>query len=290
MRNLVLIIVAAVLQGCATLVMTGVEPSEVTAEACAAECGFVPRVYSGSFRLFCEGRLLVRSGSIGLVMLPGSVLYDTAVLPYTIIDQLHNGNFASKSVCEQWRVESVAKPLQKGNSKKEVDVLAWHYSGAIEGQIASQYTGDISTFRDKIAQRTNSKGWGFRGDFVGIYLPMRDKKSMFGFHFFSGGDDYYKKEYFDQLYYTYSAQYYVIGTIGNGWYVRGDIGRATLHYPDSTNATTQLVSSGMTYLLGAGYAFPVWKSASLMITATHSTSRYGVGDINQQYVGVGLLY
>jgi hypothetical protein len=111
-------------------------------------------------------------------------------------------------------------------------------------------------------------------DILGFYWPVKDQKTIAGFVISGSGDrleangDYVQ---INQNLYGGSVMHYFGQEVGDGFFLRGDLGFAKASVSNNYGySATSDTGSGL--LLGVGYAIPVSAESRILFTLTTSTN------------------
>ncbi|TFB11057.1 hypothetical protein E3V36_02040 [Candidatus Marinimicrobia bacterium MT.SAG.2] len=152
-----------------------------------------------------------------------------------------------------------AKPIVQDRPipvKAEKKIDSWFFRIAV-GAANNIYPEELQDVLDELEDIPDINKISFNFDFS-LYRSLSDRKTMIGFTYNGSGDAYEFKG--DELnFYQYlfgiSLIHYPGNIIGNGLYVRGDLGTAFLIF-DSSFGNAEQSENGFGYQLGAGYSLP----------------------------------
>lgn len=108
-------------------------------------------------------------------------------------------------------------------------------------------------------------------DILGFYWPLSGNKTMIGFVFNTAGDSI---EYTNGAETTvttsmlgFSAHHFFGENIGDGWFVRGDVGlaRASIDIDNVYYDLDETTDFGLGLLVGGGYAMPIGEETRLLL-------------------------
>ena len=146
------------------------------------------------------------------------------------------------------------------------EVEDWYTYWAI-GPADHNYGGDLDTVMSAAESVPGIDRTETGLDMFGFYWPY-DNNTMMGF-VISGSYDRLEDNFGDymqlnQYLYGFSTMHFFGSEIGDGFYVRGDIGIAKMVLDSSFGATIDS-DTGTGYLLGVGYAWPVSEQSRIML-------------------------
>lgn len=126
-------------------------------------------------------------------------------------------------------------------------------------------------------------------DFLRFYLPVGNK-FMIGAGIFGTGLTFEGSDAQMNLYlYSASMQYY-FKSIGDGLFLRGDVGMSRGVITDSSGDALATSDPGMGFLLGAGYALPISSETSILFYAAYRQYEIGGYDYSDLSFNVGWLW
>ncbi len=132
-------------------------------------------------------------------------------------------------------------------------------------------------------------------DLLGFYWPHADKKSMSGFIINSIGDTFTGPGgdmTISQALYAYSFHHFFGANIGDGWFLRGDIGLAKFSINVDTTTLNVNDSSdwGWGVLGGGGYAFAIGTETRMLLGAYYSHRKADEDTAGTLNVTLGFLF
>lgn len=127
-------------------------------------------------------------------------------------------------------------------------------------------------------------------DVLGFYWPFNTHRTMQGVILNSVSDSFSDSSgrlTLSQSLIAYSVHHFFGQNIGDGWFLRGDIGIAqySISFSNTSGSysTTARSESGSGVLLGAGYAWPISMETRFLLTASiasRKVSDYSIGSFN----------
>lgn len=134
-------------------------------------------------------------------------------------------------------------------------------------------------------------------DMLGFYWPINDHHTMHGI-IVAGQSDNYRHILTNNIFsinsylYAYSIQHFYGTNIGDGWFLRGEIGLAKMIITSSNNGTTYsgITDSGTGIDLGGGYAWPTSKETRFLLTGYYAYKSINSGKQNSVALSAGLLF
>ncbi|MEK6556495.1 MAG: hypothetical protein AABZ31_14700 [Bdellovibrionota bacterium] len=132
-------------------------------------------------------------------------------------------------------------------------------------------------------------------DLFGFYWPMADKKTMHGFiiNVVSDSLDGPGGElYITQTLYAYSIQRFYGANIGDGWFIRGDLGvaRATIDVETYTYDDSDSGDFGLGILGGGGYALSLSQETRILFGAYVTSRKSGSDQATSASLNMGFLF
>jgi hypothetical protein len=108
-------------------------------------------------------------------------------------------------------------------------------------------------------------------DILGFYWPLLGHKTMLGFVFNTAGDSIEFSNGNEASISTsmlgFSAHHFFGENIGDGWFVRGDVGlaRASIDFEIGSDDYDDTSDAGLGLLIGGGYALPIGTETRLLV-------------------------
>ena len=173
-------------------------------------------------------------------------------------------------------------------SDQDRPIEKWYYLLTI-GTHYEKYKGEINSTIKRVRNKTEDHQSHGEITLVGVYLPILDNhKSLLGFKY-SGGWDEYDDEIITVSFFGPSYIHYM-DKIGEGIFVYTDVGISQLVYKDSKIGEERLDEEGFTGRLGVGYAFPILKETSFILTLHNTTRWFDIGVVNSVSANIGFLW
>lgn len=175
--------------------------------------------------------------------------------------------------------------LKKGDRPIE----KWYYQITI-GTHYEKYKGEINSTIQRVKKNTKSHQSHGEASLIGLYLPiLDDHKSLFGFKYLSGGWDQYDDEIISIAFFGPSYAYY-LDRIGRGIFLYTDLGVSHLVYKDSKIGEDKIDERGIAGRIGFGYAMPILKETSFILTLHNTTYIFDIGLVNAMSANIGFLW
>jgi hypothetical protein len=132
-------------------------------------------------------------------------------------------------------------------------------------------------------------------DLFGFYWPMADRKTMQGFIInvvLDGLDGPGGELTISQSLYAYSIQRFFGANIGDGWFVRGDVGlsRTTLDVDTYTIDDSESGDFGLGALTGGGYGLALTRQTRILFGAYLTSRKSGSERATTANVNMGFLF
>lgn len=108
-------------------------------------------------------------------------------------------------------------------------------------------------------------------DILGFYWPLSGHKTMLGFVFNTAGDSIEFSNGNEASISTsmlgFSAHHFFGENIGDGWFVRGDVGiaRASIDFEIGSDDYDDTSDAGLGLLIGGGYSLPIGTETRLLV-------------------------
>lgn len=189
------------------------------------------------------------------------------------------------SLCIALLVLTIA-PQLSGQNKLE----SWYTYWGL-GYADVSYPGDLDNLLDQVAEQEGVDHVSLSLDFLGLYLPFGDKH-INGFIINAFGDRYEKDGDHMQISgYTlsFSSMRFLTGTIGNGLFLRGDIGGSRFVL-DASGIDTETSDWGWGFLVGGGFGFNISSGTRLLLNANYSLRNVDGEDTSTVGLSVGGLF
>jgi hypothetical protein len=136
---------------------------------------------------------------------------------------------------------------------------------------------------------------GLNLDLLGFYFPVNYHQTAIGFIWNYVGDRYSKDGasiQFNQHLLSFSTMHFLTRNIGDGFFVRGDLGlsRYVVNYDFNRRSETETSSFGWGALAGLGYAIPLTPGTRWLIGANYAYRNANSGDDNNdESIGVSTV-
>jgi hypothetical protein len=190
--------------------------------------------------------------------------------------------------------KKVTKEMEnKGPTKNEDWYTLWGI-----GKTYSDYGS--ANIDDAFAQSENSPGVSrttINIDLLGFYWPMSDKKSMQGF-IINGASDVLSDEAGNTVsllshMYSYSFHTYFGKNIGDGWFLRGDVGLSRYIVDIDVQGFSGITESsdfGLGILGGFGYAFAIGQETRMQVGLSVSLRKAEDERTMYENISMGFLF
>lgn len=163
------------------------------------------------------------------------------------------------------------------------------------GLAGTTYNSELQQPLDDIESNPNVNRTTLGLDLFGFYWPLSGHKTMMGFVVSAVGDNYNWTNgslQVNQYLYGFSTHHFFGKNIGDGWFVRGDVGIAKylLLVTDTSFSYGTESESGFGMLVGGGYGFPLGKQTRLLVTLKLSKLKAEDTDSTATSLVAGFLF
>jgi len=173
--------------------------------------------------------------------------------------------------------------------KDDRPIEKWYYQITI-GTHYEKYKGEINSTIERVKKNTKNHQSHGEASLIGLYLPILDNhKSLFGFKYLDGGWDEYDDEIITIAFFGPSYVHY-LDRIGRGIFLYADLGISHLVYEDSKIGEEKTDEEGFAGRIGLGYAIPILKETSFILTLHNTTHRFDIGIVNLLSANIGFLW
>ena len=157
----------------------------------------------------------------------------------------------------------------------------------------NHYGDEIDDLLDYIDSQPGVSRTEFSTDLFGFYWPIYDQKTMLGFVVNSGHDEisfYGESLTISHHLYSLSTMHFFGREIGDGLFLRADLGLAKASL-DTTLDNTLLVSeTGTGALFGLGYGIPISEGSRVLLGVNYTVRKIDGETISSTMFNVGLLW
>lgn len=222
------------------------------------------------------------------------------------IKKVKSGQDLKMSLIEA-EVEAPVTPLAQAKRPEKIrsnpdlptDNEDWYilFGGGFAGASYQGQFKDTIKFIDDLPGSTKRTG-GLAMDF-GVYFPIGGHKSMIGGNIELTGDGYSNDttagEYrvsIGQALVAVSAYRFFGENIGNGWFLRGDLGvaKTTLIYQQPSTSNQLIEKTGFGALFGGGYAIPCGTETRVLFFINMSGRTFGGDRFRTMTLGADFLF
>ena len=158
-----------------------------------------------------------------------------------------------------------------------------------------KYEDPLDTQLEQLSEQEGVDHISVSVDLLGLYLPFRDRHingfviNAFGDRYEAGGTDFQISGYT----LSFSSIRFLTGTIGNGLFVRGDIGGSRFVVDVDGNKETS--DRGFGFLVGGGFGFNITSGTRLLLNANYavrkiSNDETGTEEVKTVGLSVGALF
>ena len=184
-------------------------------------------------------------------------------------------------IVREGQVES--GPLYKVDKDSKNDVESWYvYFGM--GYANVGYTDELNDFFVELNRVGDPTRLSMGIDLPGVYFPLNDQRTIVGFAF-NASVDMYRSKYDSDSYiaatsgqWSVSAMYFTQAVIGEGPFLRTDLGWGTfsLEDDDGVKPLQGYEVSGPSALAGVGYGIPIGGGGTRILLNVNYAMRPGV--------------
>ena len=188
---------------------------------------------------------------------------------------------------------------------KEKNLLESWYGYVGAGYAQPFYSGQTKREFDNFIRSENPRRLGIGLDYFGIYLPLQNERTLVGGIINSTTHGYGITEgnyFLTKTYMAVSAMHFLQNRIGDGFFVRGDLGFSSLSTdisgfsnllpgePVSISFPFIQDENGFAATLGAGYGFVVTPESRLLLKTTFNLQRFDGTNYYTLGISLGLLF
>lgn len=261
---------------------------DVMREACADDCK-VSRIYAGTMWGLC----IIpndKSGISPFLVVP-NLVGDTIVLPYTAYSQIVEGNLADKEKCQQWADEG--KPQRQQLTLPEERVWyerSWYYYASVGSyKNLSLSNTMLARAREKTLRGEVREPSSYLSP-IGIYIPLPGDKTALGLQALELGGDYFDNGHISYERWSYSVIQHLTGSVGNGLFMRGDLGWTQAKYYLSGQHSPVYRENGTSYFLGVGFAHPISADLRYFFSLGYARDIFHSDVVDRMSGNLGLIF
>ena len=193
------------------------------------------------------------------------------------------------SVCVLLALLTAASPAFSQNK-----IESWYtYWGLVYADI--KYEDPLDTQLEQLSELEGVDHVSVSVDLLGIYLPFKDRHingfviNAFGDRYEAGGTDFQISGYT----LSFSNIRFLTGTIGNGLFIRPDIGSS--RFVVDVDGDTETSDWGFGYLVGGGFGFNITSGTRLLLNANYAVRNIpndetGTDEVKTVGLSVGALF
>lgn len=185
-------------------------------------------------------------------------------------------------------VERIAKePSDTSGTGEGETIESWYLCFAV-GYAKPEYPGPLQRSLDAVAGMGSHAAVSL--DFPGVYFPLQNRHTVIGGVLNGVGDRYEVNSQSMQInHYTLglSVMHFVTAEIGDGLFLRGDIGIASLAV--DVSGTTSTSDTGFGVLIGGGYAFPVSSETRILLNLNFASRKVEGDNYGALGINVGVM-
>jgi hypothetical protein len=177
---------------------------------------------------------------------------------------------------------------QEDRSKKESWYMYWGL-----GYPVITYPHEVQELLDYIEDQPGISRTRLDMDLLGIYLPVNQHHTAVGFVINAAGDrlsdDNNNWVQINQYTYGASVMHFFDRNIGDGLFVRGDIGIAKMVITNSDDYSSGS-DAGFGFLIGGGYSHPVTSGTRIVLNANYSYRKIEGDAVSKVAFSIGGLF
>jgi hypothetical protein len=163
------------------------------------------------------------------------------------------------------------------------------------GYAGTSYTGDLKTVVDSLNSSSSLTHASLGMDILGFYWPINNHQTMIGGVMNAAVDSWTvtgAELSLNQYQMSFSAQHFFGANIGDGIFVRGDIGPTYLNVTATGSGLNLSADSkaGFGALAGVGYALPVWEETRVLFNLNYAFRRVEGSRMGAFGLSVGFLF
>ena len=163
-------------------------------------------------------------------------------------------------------------PSLKDNTKNRLESWYTYWGG---GYTNITYPDEVDQQLNILADLPGVDHFSLGIDLLGLYWPQQDEQTLLG-GVVNGFSDRYEfdGEWFEINSYTYSASiiHFIQNRIGDGVFVRSDIGFAR-HVIDASGISSEASDWGIGVLFGGGVGLPVARGTRILLNVNYALKR-----------------
>lgn len=178
---------------------------------------------------------------------------------------------------------------------QEHRIESWYlYFGL--GYANLSYPNDIKAVVDDLKSQSGVSQASVDFDLLGVYWPLRNHQTLLGLNVNGGGDRFELGSVslqLNQVQFSFSSLHFLTRKIGQGLFVRGDVGLSVFNINVDTGTALNLNESSETGLgltVGGGYSFPVSSGTRIIINTNYSMKRIEGENFGKFNISVGGLF
>lgn len=168
------------------------------------------------------------------------------------------------SVCVLLAILTASSPAFSQNK-----IESWYTYWGL-GYADIKYGDPLDTILDQLSEQEGVDHVSVSVDFLGLYLPSKDRHiygfviNAFGDRYEVGGSDFQISGYT----LSFSNMRFLTGTIGNGLFIRADIGGS--RFVVDVDGDTETSDWGFGYLVGGGLGFNITSGTRLLLNVNYA--------------------
>ena len=186
---------------------------------------------------------------------------------------------------------------ERKNPELPTDNESWYVqlgAGMTGNSYQGQFKDTINAVDDLNGKTSRPIGFGI--DF-GFYWPLANQKTILGVRVEGSGDRYSNNSTgttidvsIIQRLLSFSSQHFFGANVGNGWFVRGDVGTASALMTYDDLIVTSKTKSGYGLSVGGGYAIPIGDDTRMLFFMNLSSRHFGSDRFTISTLGVDFLF
>ncbi len=200
--------------------------------------------------------------------------------------QTSDGNILVFSMSEIDRVAKDVPLTEMESQEMRNKIESWYLFFAI-GYGSAYYPGQLRQAVDQLNSTSGVSHIGMSIEIPGVYWPLQNNHTIVGGSLNGVADRYEASGHsiqINQYLLSVSSWHFLTGEIGDGIFLRGDLGIAWLNAQSSPGGSSSS-SAGFGILVGGGYSYPVSNETRLTLNFNYAARRvegesYGASSFN----------
>jgi hypothetical protein len=204
--------------------------------------------------------------------------------------QTSDGNIQVFTMAEIESIKKETIPAEVVLPEPRNKIESWYLYFAL-GYGRSYYPDPLQGIVDDLGSLPGVSHVGISLEVPGVYWPLHDNHTLLGGSLNGIGDRYElsgNSIQINQYLFSFSSMHFLTGEIGDGFFLRGDVGIAWLNVQSSPGGSSSS-NSGFGILLGGGYSIPVSNETRITVNLNYSSRRVESQSYGALSFNVGVL-